>query len=213
MHPSPSRRRVSPALLALAVAAVAVFGVATPAWAHDALTGSDPAADATVDAVPAQLTLSFNAELLAAGGTEVQVTDAAGTAIADGAAVVSGTTVTQPLLPGATGTIAVLWRVVSSDGHPISGEFSFTVAAPAASAPAATSSDPTPTATSLVQVAPSPTATAPGTGAGTGTPLVAIVLGGVTVLAIGAVAALLLTRSRRGGTGGDREDSGGPAGR
>src|SRR3546814_9090054 len=101
----------------------AVWGLASPAAAHDELVSSDPAAEATVDALPDTVTLSFSGELL--GGTdanEVQVTDAAGKTLNEGPAVVDGTTVTQSLAGDASGSIQVLWRVVSSDGHPISGD-------------------------------------------------------------------------------------------
>ena len=57
---------------------------------------------------------------------------------------------TQPLEGTASGVITVLWKVVSSDGHPISGEFSFT----ATGAPT-----PTPTQTATPTVTPTPTET------------------------------------------------------
>ena len=47
-----------------------------------------------------------------------------------GAPVVADTVLTQPLAGEASGVVTVLWKVVSSDGHPISGEYSFTVDAP-----------------------------------------------------------------------------------
>ena len=51
----------------------------------------------------------------------------AATALAAGDPVLDGTRLTQPLAGSASGTVTVLWRVVSSDGHPVSGELSFTV--------------------------------------------------------------------------------------
>ena len=52
--------------------------------------------------------------------------------------LVEGTVVTQPLSGAASGLVTVLWKVVSSDGHPISGEFGFTVTAPPTPTPTAT---------------------------------------------------------------------------
>lgn len=151
------KRRSLPALIAaIAFAGASVFLIAAPASAHDELVSADPAAGAAVDALPAQLTLTFSGELATdPGATELQVTDAAGTSLANGDPVVADTTVTQPLAGTASGAITVLWKVVSSDGHPISGEYTFTVTAPA---PTPT---PTPTPSATVSSAPteSPSAT------------------------------------------------------
>lgn len=189
-----------------------MVGSAAPAAAHDELISTDPAAGATVDALPTAITLTYSAQLLAeGGGNEVQVTDAEGTSIADGALVVDGATVTQALLPGATGAVTVLWRVVSSDGHPISGEFSFTVA-DASPAPSPTDTvSPSPTATSY---APTQTSTATPEPAPTGdggTALPWIVLAIVVVAAGGAVLFVLIRRARQNRDGGGRPGDSGPA--
>ncbi|WP_144796771.1 copper resistance CopC family protein [Microbacterium paludicola] len=133
----------------LLAAFVLLFAWPSSAAAHDALVESSPAADATVDTLPAELTLTFSAALIGGeGATEVVVTDPEGEAVAEGPAQVDGALVTQPLATDApAGEYHVLWKVVSSDGHPTSGEFSFTVTtgsqpeepstAPAEEAPAA----------------------------------------------------------------------------
>ncbi len=125
IHNSP-RTPFAAALAVLLGLALAL--VATPASAHDELIGSTPAADAQIDALPAELQLTFSGVLMdEPGATQLVVTDAAGTALAAGDPVLDGTRLTQPLAGSASGTVTVLWRVVSSDGHPVSGEFSFTV--------------------------------------------------------------------------------------
>jgi len=125
IHNSP-RTPFAAALAVLLGLALAL--VATPASAHDELIGSTPAADAQIDALPAELQLTFSGVLMdEPGATQVVVTDAAGTALAAGDPVLDGTRLTQPLAGSASGTVTVLWRVVSSDGHPVSGELSFTV--------------------------------------------------------------------------------------
>lgn len=124
-----ARRRVALLLAAcLAVPALLVAGAST-AWAHDELVGSVPSADATVPAGPraVELRMSRPAQEL---GTRVVVTGPGGTQVSAGGPRVEGATVVQPLaadLPG--GAYAVAWQVTSSDGHPLSGTFSFTVAA------------------------------------------------------------------------------------
>jgi len=121
-----------------------------------------PAADESVETVPAELTLTFSAKLIEGeGATEVVVTDPSGASVTDGAATVDGAIVTQPLrASGPAGEYHVIWKVVSSDGHPTSGEYSFTVtvgddgaatespsAAPTTAPPAEQTAVPEPTTT------------------------------------------------------------------
>jgi methionine-rich copper-binding protein CopC len=162
--------------------ALATTAVASPAFAHDELVASDPAADSTVAELPAELTLTFSGVLIdEAGVNAVSATDAAGTELADGTPQLDGTQVTQPLSGDSQGTITVRWRVVSSDGHPVSGEYSF-VAGDPDQAPSAPSDD------------------AAGTTTDEGLPPVFWVV--VSVAAVGGVAALttaLVAASRRRG--------------
>ena len=158
------RRRTLPAVLTtVLLAAAALLIPALPAAAHDELIGTDPAPDAVLETLPEQITLSYSADVLTdAGATVIEVTDAAGTALTDGAPEVSGSEVTQALAGPASGTVTVQWRVVSSDGHPIDGEFAFSVpestptptpsATPSASATAAASEAASPTATTEVTI-------------------------------------------------------------
>lgn len=194
---------VSALVAALLVAFAVVLGTASPAQAHDELLGSDPAADSSLDALPAQLTLTFSAEIADdEGASVVEVTDAAGTALTAGAPVVNDNVLTQPLAGEASGAVTVLWKVVSSDGHPISGEFSFTVAGAPAPTPAPTETTaPTPSETATAAptetVEPTPTATrAPASDdAPSAWPWV---IAGVLALAlVAAVVYLLVSRSRR----------------
>lgn len=192
----------------VALAAV-LFGPVGAASAHDELVATDPAAGAVLTEVPEALTLSFSAELLPEpGATEVRVTDEGGTALADGAPVIAGTTVTQTVLPG-TGAYTVLWRVVSSDGHPISGEYSFTVDSPEPE-PTATASEPA-SASATPDPDPEPSASASDAVTDTGAPasdedasafspwIIAALAG---VLVLGAVVYLLVARARRAGDAG-----------
>lgn len=141
--------------------------------------------------MPAEITLTFSGVLLTGDGTtDVVVTDASGTELTTEPPVVDGVRVIQPISGSASGEITVTWRVVSSDGHPISDQFGFVVAGTSTGS-TTEPSDP---------VSPSPSAQ--GTDAGTdGMELlpVWIVVGVVAAVAVFFV--VLLTRRR-----GPRED-------
>jgi methionine-rich copper-binding protein CopC len=153
---SPISRVASLGLFAALLTALFVFVVPSSASAHDELTGSEPAADSTVDAAPAQIVLTFSGDVLDAEGTTMlQVTDESGKSYVDAAPTVDGNTVTQPLAEGGpAGEYYVAWKVVSGDGHPIAGEYTFT----ATTGSAVTTPTPTPTPTPE-QSTPTPTVT------------------------------------------------------
>lgn len=98
------------------------------AAAHDQLTGTEPSDGASTDVAPEQVRMDFGGDI-AAVGTFVTVTGPLGT-VTDGTPQVEGTAVVQPLMTDVPpGDYAVVWRVTSQDGHPISGEFGYTVPA------------------------------------------------------------------------------------
>lgn len=211
--------RRSTAPLALAAALLAAFLVLfapLSASAHDALTASSPEADSTVDVLPAEITLTFSADLITGeGATEVQVTDAAGTPVTDGAAVTEGPTVTQPLVAEAeAGAYHVVWKVVSSDGHPTSGEYFFTVTN---STLPTTEPTPAPTESSSSSFAPAPTATPtatptltaedPADAASSPAWIWILVVLGILVIAAGITLAVILSRRRRSASPAGSDDS------
>lgn len=115
-------------LLTAALTTVAVLAPATTASAHDQLTGTDPEDGATVEA-PDTVELTFSGAI-GDLGAQVAVTDADGRSVVEGPPQVAGTVVEQDLAEDlAAGDYAVVWRVTSQDGHPISGEFFFSVEA------------------------------------------------------------------------------------
>lgn len=125
------RRRGHPAAGALVVALILVGCVLlqvarpAPAAAHNYLVSSTPSDGAVLDTAPSEVTLEFNGPVGQKFATVV-VAGADGTTFQSGAPRVVGGTVTQRLRPIAeAGTYRVAWRVVSSDGHPISGTFEF----------------------------------------------------------------------------------------
>ncbi|MGI5324252.1 copper resistance CopC family protein [Actinomadura nitritigenes] len=129
-----------------AAAAFAALALTTPpASAHTSLTGANPAANATV-APPAQIVLTYADPVQL---PQVVLTDANGGRHEAGKAQAVDNKVTEAVkdtLPN--GVYTVGWRVVSPDGHPISGTYRFTVtgstgaagAAPGKPAPAAKAS-------------------------------------------------------------------------
>ena len=110
---------------------------AAPASAHDAAESTSPADGATVATPPEKVSITFNKNPLALG-SQMMVNDAAGTDWADGEVEIVDNVASQKLKPGApAGKYTVVWRVVSSDSHPIEGTFTFTATAGAAGSTAA----------------------------------------------------------------------------
>ena len=153
-------------LAAVAAIMIPAAATASPALAHDALSSTSPAQDSVATTAPETVTLTLseppaNSENLNLSTSTV--TDGAGKTISDGKVTVYGPTLSTNLDPGTAGTYTVLWRTVSSDGHPIEGKYSFTVQ-PAVSAGApAPSAAPTasPLAAPSAATAPAPTQVPP----------------------------------------------------
>jgi copper resistance protein C len=117
----------------LAALLLVLFLPAPGAFAHTELTSSDPADGAVLDAVPSQIVLTFDEELLPET-VNISVADGSGTAILVADAKTDGAVVTATWPPGLIGPdYSVNYRVVSADGHPVSGTVAFT-AGPAAAA-------------------------------------------------------------------------------
>ena len=116
------------ALLIGFAALVLSFGVALPsASAHDTLLSSDPEDGAVLETSPDEITLSYSADILEVSPV-VRIVDADGATVLEETPQVDGTKAVLPLDGGlAPGDYDVLWRVVSSDGHPIEGSFSISV--------------------------------------------------------------------------------------
>lgn len=121
--------RAAIAILALAALLATMVGLAAPASAHARLEASSPKEGSTLTATPPEIMLRFN-EPIQSGLNEVSVRTGS-TDATDGDLEVDGSTVYQPLkssLPA--GSYTVSYKVVSADGHPISGSYSFTYAPP-----------------------------------------------------------------------------------
>ncbi|WP_149085678.1 MULTISPECIES: copper resistance CopC family protein [Microbacterium] len=209
MKTKAQRRPVAPIVLAASLlAAFLVFFSPLSASAHDALLSSSPAADSTVETLPSSLTLTFNAQLIdGERATELVVTDPTGASVIDGSPSVEGAIVTQPLRgSGPAGEYRVVWKVVSSDGHPTSGEFSFTVTVGDEEAtteePSAVPTTAAPTAEQTATPEATPTSGSESEDGSTeAAPAWVWVIAIVVALLVLGVVVWLVLRSRRGGAG------------
>lgn len=126
-------------LIALAVAGIVMLPAA-PAWAHNQLAGSDPAAGAVLTRAPASVSLRF-LQRLDPLYTTIVVSDANRRTLPATAPVIDGGSGTITLTGAPpNGSYTVAYRVVSVDGHAVQGSYGFTLADP--SLPAAVTAPP-----------------------------------------------------------------------
>ncbi len=122
-----------PAVLAtLTVLGLLLGGIALPgaAFAHNVLSGSDPADGANLDDPPARISLTFNQPVQPSFNT-VTVVGPDGAQFGDGAARVKGDTVELSVRPlGPAGRYTIGYRVISDDGHPVTGSIGFSLTRP-----------------------------------------------------------------------------------
>jgi len=139
--------------IALAVAAIAVALTPALLLAHAKLIRSDPAANATLTAQPARISLWYS-ERPEPKFTVVQLLDSTGAAIVLGQPALDAKAMeisldVPPNLP--SGKYTVSWRTAAADGHPSSGRFAFTLSLPPKSEPAASPPVAAPADTAVVR--------------------------------------------------------------
>lgn len=114
-------------LAGIALVGVVLVAWAGPASAHAQLETTSPAAGAVLAEPPSVVRLSFSEPVEISLGA-VRVYDSNADRVDDGGARNDGgDTVVQPLGDLADGSYVVTWRVVSTDGHPVHGAFTFQV--------------------------------------------------------------------------------------
>ncbi len=132
------------ALIALAAFATIPFGLPA-ASAHSQLVSTSPVDGAVLDSAPGLVSFTFDEPLLA-GTDTISINDDQGNVIVSVDATVEGSTISAPWPVGTgPGDFQIAYRVVSDDGHPVTGAIMVTIAAassqqsaqPSASAPAA----------------------------------------------------------------------------
>jgi methionine-rich copper-binding protein CopC len=116
-------------ILVLAIASLFAFPVA--AFAHGEMVQATPAVDSNVLTAPSEVSIEFDGKLQIIGNTNVnsiEVTDNQGQLISFPTSVVEGNKISTKLqLTDITGLVSVHYRIVSEDGHPVEGDYSFTV--------------------------------------------------------------------------------------
>lgn len=123
------KRRGAVAVTALVVAAACALVLPPAAWAHAALLRTDPQASGTVETSPSQVALTYD-EAVAPKFAVISVTDARGqqeTTAAPAALPSDPDTIAVPVRHLPEGWYLVYWRVISADGHPVRGAFTFAV--------------------------------------------------------------------------------------
>ncbi len=221
--PSPTSLRR--ALVVIVGAIALLLGSAAGASAHAELLRADPPPGSAAPAGTSTLTLTFEA-FLPDLPYRATVTDSAGTDKATNVTARGHTTMVISTDPLSAGSYTVTYRVVSTDGHPTDGSYTFTVAAgPASTPPMATplapgGGSPSPSGSPTVTASPGPTtgtappspatstptpaaasssspvASAAGGQGGSGS--AALVVGVIALLLVLALGAVLLVRRRAG---------------
>ncbi|HEX5542090.1 MAG TPA: copper resistance protein CopC [Micromonospora sp.] len=181
---------------ALAIAMIVALLPSAPASAHNELRTTAPAKDAVLQTPPDEVVLEF-VERLDPKFTTIVVTDENKKSVPTSDPQISGprgvVTFDQPL---DAGTYTVAYRVVSLDGHPVQGSYSFTVTAastPSAEPTSEPSAEPTSESSDEPAAVASVEAVADGNDGGGNT---AVVIGAVAVVVLLAVGALLWGRRR-----------------
>jgi copper resistance protein C len=111
------------------IAIGSVVGVAAPAEAHNYLVESTPTAGEVLTALPARFSIITNDVLLNVAhgsGFALQVRDQAGLYYGDGCVTVDGPGMSTAAALGAPGKYTVVWQLISTDGHTVSDDFTFT---------------------------------------------------------------------------------------
>jgi len=103
---------------------------ALPASSHEQLVDQEPKSGQVLEAGIAEVRLSFSDDLISldnSAGSEIVILDSNQNPVNNGCAVIDARTAIARADIDTPGTYQVGWRVVSGDGHPISGSFSFVV--------------------------------------------------------------------------------------
>ena len=123
------------AIVTAGVLLLSVFSVFPSVQAHSDLISSDPAAGASLEQIPESFSLTFNEELISIDGESVNTLTLQGI---DGKRYeLLAPTVVGAVLSAELGaaeypaeTYLLSYRAVSADGHPITGEITFSTQSP-----------------------------------------------------------------------------------
>lgn len=114
-------------VVAVAAVVVALLGGIGPAAAHSTEVATDPAKGATLAVLPQRVTITLNEKPMDVGHGLV-VTGPDGVKVSADEPVLTGHGISVPVVSqGPAGEYTVGYRVVSADGHVVSGSYTFTV--------------------------------------------------------------------------------------
>ena len=126
---SHQKRNISTVFLGL----LTLFITIQPAYAHTKLISASPSAGSTLEIWPTQIILEFDEELQNLGPEKANflvVNNSVGDQVSETDEVIDGNKLTVTLSPNEIkGPVLVYYRVVSTDGHPVEGEYKFTYGA------------------------------------------------------------------------------------
>ena len=183
----------------LAVAIALVLSAPAPAQAHNYLVSSTPEAGSVVTELPETFSVTTNEALLdlsgSGSGFAIEVTDAAGAFYGDGCTSITSSTLSTGASLGAAGDYRMLWQLVSSDGHTVSGEVDFRWAPPADTVASAGAGTPPNCGGDAIAVPDSTTATAVRSDAALGDVL--WIGGAIAAVLIAGLVTLVVARRRR----------------
>jgi methionine-rich copper-binding protein CopC len=127
---SGARRRATALGIGGILVAASVLGLAGPAFAHNFLVSSNPAAGQTLTKLPSKFIITTNEGLLDlsghGAGFAFDIEDSHHKFYGNGCVTVTGPSMTIKPVIGAAGKYSVIWQIVSADGHIVSNEYTFT---------------------------------------------------------------------------------------
>lgn len=137
--------KLGKALAVLVLSGLGLFALSAPAFAHNSLTSSNPADNATMDVGPQQIVLTFDQPVQEGEDlNSVAVTGPDGKQWQGGPATVDSNVVSVPVRElGPEGDYTVGYRIVSADGHPVKGSLTFTLTTAGDGTPAPAETDAT----------------------------------------------------------------------
>ena len=182
--------------IALIASVVLMFGVAPQALAHDSVVGGSVEEGEVLDAFPQEITLEFSAVPKEGFNTFAVTNTDTGEVVYSEEPTAEGRNLsvdTPAGIEAGSGHYQLGYQITSSDGHATRGSLAFEVAAPAGAQSSAPEASPAAATTSQQPGGPESEDTAPAQMSGA----LKFIVGVGGVLAILAVVAMLVMKSRR----------------
>jgi methionine-rich copper-binding protein CopC len=114
---------------ATALVAIFTFSYSYSASAHAQLTGSNPGDNKVIKTLPALVWVEFDGDLMTFGDKNpnvITVLDSKKKRVDSGGSLVGGARLSTKLKSGLkAGRFQVTYRIVSEDGHPVTGNYFF----------------------------------------------------------------------------------------